>query len=216
MHKLLPTLLFALGSAAPGFAQPDATAVYWNPLGAGTVMPGSNTIRVSDRLYPYGFALDYCLGQVTGAMDNSGCLQSALNATGVNFQSLEIQPPLYSVTGSGTVQSGGTELTTGGTFSMPTVGDVICIGSTTYVNCPGAYYTVTFINASTLNALMFTPAATPGSTSWSFTGTSTQYNYYCSALGSTPLVWNPTATGRVLSGRVRTCRARFRSRTPCT
>jgi hypothetical protein len=114
----------------------DSTAITYQPLGSGVA--GSE--HVSDRLYPYGFAVDYCKGTVNGSNDNSACLQAALNALGVNFQSLEIDPPVYSVSGTATVASS-TSLTTGGTnFSMLAVGDVICIGSSTYVNCTGGVY----------------------------------------------------------------------------
>lgn len=195
----------ALLSNVPSSLAQDATAITYNPLGVTPVLP--NTINVADRLYPYGFALDYCQS-VGGTTDNSVCLQNALNATGVNFQSLEIQPPLYSVSGTANVVSPGTTLCLGGPtcaagtgFQNLTVGDVICLGSTTYVNCGGAtgnYRTVTFIDPSNTANLQFTPSFPTGSTSWSFEGVSTQINYYCSPTSlSNPLMWNATASGRV-------------------
>ena len=74
-------------------------------LPQGPYASGATQVHVSDRLYPYGFALDFCYGQVDGTSDNAACLQNALNALGVNFHSLEIQPSVISPGGQANLTS---------------------------------------------------------------------------------------------------------------
>jgi hypothetical protein len=182
MHKLLLVLVVFLWQGSPLPAQTDATAVTYTGLGA-TAM----TNHVSDRLYPYGFAVDFCgTTAVNGSSDNTLCLQNALNATGVNFQSLEIQPPVFSASGSASVS--GSTVTTTGSFANLAPGDTIQIPATA-----GPYYTISSLSSAT----QLTVSGTPTGTTWSFQGVSTQVNYFCSSTSSAPLTWNPTASGRV-------------------
>ncbi|HXM46059.1 MAG TPA: hypothetical protein VN924_32800 [Bryobacteraceae bacterium] len=180
MQSPLAALVVFLWPCWTALAQ-DATTVTYTPLGANAL-----PIHVSDRLYPYGFAVDFCgLTNVDGATDNTVCLQNALNATGVNFQSLEIQPPVYSASGSASVS--GSTVTTTGSFANLTPGDTIQIPATT-----GPYYTISSLSSAT----QLTVSGTPTGTTWSFHGVSTQVNYVCSG-SATALAWNPTASGRV-------------------
>jgi len=146
---------------------------------------------------------------VNGTYDNTACLQSALNALGVNFQSLEIQPPILPLSGTATV--GNTPYSTGilvtsmsgSSFAGLSPGDAIQLWQGAAGS--GPYYTINLININTTTfppTQLFIPASgapATGTYNWSFQGTSTQTNYYCVPTNTVQpaLTWNPTALGRV-------------------